>query len=128
MGSDTSTSAPGWRIDNVSIENRVPVCLTSCAVVGLVATSSLQRMGDVTETVTVANTGSVTANNVMLTTAKLGSVNCTPVPQAMGAIAAGSSATAMVTCPGVSMGPSSLSVGGTYTGGSFSSAARVSVP
>jgi len=97
----------------------------------VVVASSLSRSdaSTVVATLMVQNIGAVTANNVMLTTAKLGATIGTPLPQSLGNLAPGSSVTTTVnfnnSSPGVS---STLNAGGTYTGGSFGSTKRVTVP
>jgi hypothetical protein len=98
----------------------------------LVVTSSLARLNPTTVQATyqVQNTGTLPANNVMLTTAVLGATNGTPLPQSLGTIAPGATSASMTvdftnSTPGAS---STLKLGGTYTGGTFSSTKRVTVP
>ena len=80
-----------------------------------------------TLTVTVKNTGSGTASNVVLTAATLGTTSGTPLPQTWGTIAAGGTGTFTVSFPG-SVGLDGAGVAekfsGTYTGGSFSASIR----
>jgi hypothetical protein len=87
--------------------------------------------GNIVATVTFTNTGGSAANNVSLTTVKIGTVSGTPLPFTLGSIAAGASAQVVETIPG-SAGPSgtasTISIAGTYTGGSFSSASRITLP
>ena len=98
----------------------------------LVVSKVLTRTGgNVVVTLTIANTGGAAAANVMLTSVKVGADTATPLPQSIGAIGAGASATATVTVPGsvgVSGAAGSLTLGGTYTGGTFSSSARITLP
>ena len=80
---------------------------------------------------TIANTGGTAAANVTLTSAKVGSDVGTPLPQNIGTIAAGGSAQVTVTVPasvGASGAASSLVISGNYTGGTFSSSARITLP
>ncbi len=80
---------------------------------------------------TFANNGGTEAANVTLTSANVGATAGTPLPQSLGSIAAGGSVQATVTVPGsvgASGAASSLSVGGSYTGGTFSSSARITLP
>jgi subtilisin-like proprotein convertase family protein len=125
---DSGTMAGGW---DLSITTSTPVCTTPCGDVRLVVTSSLSRPASstVAANVTVQNIGSTTANNVKLTTAKLGATNGTPLPQSLGNLAPGGSVSTTVffsnSTPGAS---STLTVGGTYTGGTFSSTKRVTIP
>jgi hypothetical protein len=127
MGSDNSVAGVGWRVDNVEVTERV--CATTCAAVRLAASSTFARVGaDVVATITVVNQGGATANNVMLTTAQFGAVNGTPLPQALGSIPGGGSATATVTYANAPTAAVIHKVGGTYTGGSFSSNTKATVP
>ena len=107
------------------------VCTAGCGGVRLLVTSTVNRSDSSTvrATVTVQNIGSDPANNAVLTTAKLGSTNGTPLPQNLGNIAAGASATTQVNFTNSTPGASStLVVGGTYTGGNFSSTKRLTIP
>ncbi len=102
-----------------------------CGDVRLVVTSTLTRMSstNVRASYTVQNIGSTSAANVMLTTAKLGSTNGTPLPQSLGNIAPGGTAGGDVNFTNSSPGTAStLTLGGTYTGGTFTSTRRVTVP
>lgn len=104
---------------------------TPCSFVRLVVTSSLSRTdaSTVVGALTVQNIGSLAANNVVLTTAKLGATNGTPLPQSLGNLAPGASASVTVNFNNSTPGTSSmLTTGGTYAGGTFSSNRRVTVP
>ena len=96
----------------------------------ITTSAALQRLNATTvrATITVNNTGTTTAMNAQLTQAMLGTVNGVPLPRPLGNIPGGGSTTAVVPFTGVPPGPSSLTVGGTYDGGSFSGARRVVVP
>ena len=98
----------------------------------LVVTKVLTRTGgNVVVTLTIANTGRTAAANVVLSSVKVGADTATPLPQAIGTIGAGSSATTSVSVPGsvgASGAASSLTLSGTYTGGTFSSSARITLP
>jgi YD repeat-containing protein len=100
--------------------------------VNLVVTRLLTRTGgNVVAQLTVANTGGTAAASVTITSVKVGSDTATPLPQSLGAIAAEAAATATVTVPGSVGGSgtaSSLTVSGTYTGGTFTSNARITLP
>jgi len=107
------------------------VCTANCGGVRLVVTSVLSRTSpsNVQASYTVQNTGSTTAANVMLTIAKLGSTNGTPLPQSLGNIAPGASASSQVNFTNMTPGAAStLTLGGSYTGGSFTSTRRVTIP
>ncbi len=106
-------------------------CNTGCAVVRIATKTVLARNpdGTVRATVTVSNAGSVQANNVMLTSALLGTSSGAPLAQALNSIPPGGSTTTTVTFPSsVLAGANVLKFGGTYTGGTFSSSLRVTVP
>jgi hypothetical protein len=65
----------------------------------------------------------------MLTSAKLGATNGTPLPQSLGSLAPGASVTTTVIFANSTPGASSnLTLGGSYDGGPFSSAKRVTIP
>jgi hypothetical protein len=80
-----------------------------------------------TLTITIKNTGTAAAANVVLSAATLGTTSGTPLPQTWGTIAAGGTGTFTVAVPG-SAGLDGAGVAercsGTYTGGSFSASIR----
>jgi hypothetical protein len=98
----------------------------------LVVTRVLTRSGgEVVVQLTISNTGQTAAANVVLTGVKVGSDSATPLPQALGTIAAGASTQATVSVPdsvGASGAASSIAISGTYTGSTFSSSARITLP
>jgi hypothetical protein len=98
----------------------------------LVVTHVLTRTGgNVMVQLTIANTGGTAAADVVLSTVKVGADAGTPLPESIGTIGAGSSAQATVTVPGsvgASGTASSLTLSGTYTGATFSSSARITLP
>jgi hypothetical protein len=98
----------------------------------LVVTRTLARInGQVVVTLTIANNGGTDAQNVMLTAAKIGTTSGTPVPQSLGTIAAGGSVQAVVNVPGTvgaAGAGNTLTISGTYTGGTFGSSARITLP
>jgi hypothetical protein len=100
--------------------------------VNLVVTKVLTRTGgNVVVQLTVSNTGGTPANNVTLTSVKVGSLAATPLPQNLGTVGASASAQAIVSVPGsvgVSGAASSLTAAGTYTGGIFSLSMRITLP
>ena len=110
------------------------VCTTSCGMVRLVVTSELTRLdaNHLRATYSVQNIGAVLADDVQLTTSRLGAVLGPPPPQVLGSLAPGqTSASQSVvfvfnnSTPGTS---SMLTLGGTYTGGTFTSTKRVTIP
>jgi len=80
-----------------------------------------------TLTVTITNSGAASIPNVQLIAASLGSATGSPLPQSLGTIVVGESATTTVSFPGT-IGNDGASVreiySGTYTGGSFSYSLR----
>jgi hypothetical protein len=87
--------------------------------------------GNVIAVLTLANNGGSDAENVTITAAKIGITSGAPLPLTAGTIAAGGTAQVTVTFPGSVGGVkarSSLSVSGSYTGGSFSAGARIVLP
>jgi len=98
----------------------------------IVVTKTLARAaGQVVVSLTLFNPGGVDALSVQLTVGKIGNVSGTPLPQSLGTVAAGKTVTATLTFPGT-VGASGtaavLTVSGTYSGGSFSSASRILLP
>jgi hypothetical protein len=107
---------------------------TVAGVVKLITTTTLaaQSDGSYLGTVTVTNTGTGTAQNVVLTSAVLGSASGTPGSQPLVSIPPnGGTATATVAFPASAGAPNSASVvklAGTYTGGTFGGSSRVTLP
>jgi len=107
---------------------------TTSASIDLVSTFVLSRdaNNDVVATVVVANSGTGTAQNVTITSAKIGAVVGTPTPAEVASIGPSSTATFTIVFPAASMGAtgtsSVLSLSGAYTGGSFSSGGRLVLP
>ncbi len=102
-----------------------------CGGVRLVVKSTLVRTDATTvqASITVENIGTLPADASTLTTAKLGATNGTPLPQSLGSIGPGASVTTTVNFTNSTPGASStLSAGGTYTGGTFSATKRVTIP
>ena len=99
----------------------------------LVVTKTLTRVASqIVVMVTVANTGATAASNVQLSTAKIGTTSSTTaLPQALGTIAGGEIAQVTLNFPGSagpSGGASTITLSGTYTGSSFSSSGRITLP
>jgi len=113
----------------------VPINVTSsgATAVNLVVTSMLRReSGEMIATVNIANTGATAAQGVSLTRGSIGATNTiTTLPIAIGAIGGTSSVQITVRFPasvGVPGALTTLSLGGAYTGGTFNSTARVTLP
>jgi subtilisin-like proprotein convertase family protein len=127
-GGDLGSISGGW---SLTITPLVPVCTTPCGGPNVVVFSTLSRSNSSTviASITVQNIGAFQANNVMLTTAKLGATNGTPLPQSLGSLAPGASVNTVVSFTNSTPGANAnLVVGGTYTGGSFSTTKRVTIP
>ena len=102
--------------------------------VQLITTQVLSRdsLHNVIATITIANTGGSTAQNIVLTSVKLGTVAGTITPPSVASIVSGATATFTATFPAGSVPASgtgsSLSIAGTYTGGTINSAGRIVLP
>ena len=87
---------------------------------------------NVIATVVVANGGSTAAQNVAISSAKIGSVAGSITPLSIGSIAAAGTGVFTVTFPGTSLGasgtPNTIAINGSYAGGTFSSAGRIVLP
>jgi hypothetical protein len=122
---DYSTAVGSTTID----VNPAPVSATPAHIL---VTNQLTRVdGDVVATLTFANNGGTGAQNVTLTAAKIGTTPGAPLPLTIGTIAPGATAQVTVTFPGSVGGVkarSSLSLSGSYTGGTFSAGARIVLP
>jgi hypothetical protein len=100
----------------------------------IVTTHMLTRdpsTGEVVVNMTFTNVGGTAAANVQLTVLRVGTTMATPLPAAVGSIAAGGEATVTVRLA-ASVGDSGeremISIAGTYTGGIFESQGRVVLP
>ena len=104
------------------------------ASVSLLSTWTLSRdaSNNVIATVVIPNNGSQGAQNVTITSAKIGSVSGAVAPTQVASIPAGSSATFRIQFPGASLGATGssnvLSLSGTYAGGTFNNAGRIVLP
>jgi hypothetical protein len=103
---------------------------TACAGAPRISTSTVLSCsdGNTVATITLCNSGTATANNLVLTTANLGGVGGTPLLQSVGTLAPGACANVTVNFSRAPSGPTTLQVGGTYTGGWFNSNRRVTAP
>jgi endonuclease G len=107
------------------------VCTTPSGSPNVVVTTTLTRQNATTvvANISIQNIGPVTANNVVMNNAKLGATNGTPLPQSAGNLLPGATFTTTVNFTNSTPGASSnLVVGGTYTGGTFSTTKRVTIP
>ena len=105
-------------------------CNAACAGITRIVASSVLSCdgGNTAAAITLSNTGTATANGVMLTTAKLGSVNGTPLPQGPFTLAPGASTTLNVTFSGAPSGSTTLQLGGTFSGGTYTTTRRLNAP
>ncbi len=98
----------------------------------ILSAKSLTRVGgNLVVILTLGNTGGGPATNVVLTSVKIGTTSATPLPAAVGTLAPGATGQVTVTVPGSAGAPgtsTSLTLIGTYTGGTFSSNARITLP
>jgi len=126
----SATGAAGVRVDSIVVSSTSFVCNLACAGAPRISTSTaLSCSGSNTvATITVSNSGTATANNVVLTTAKIGAVDGTPLPQNIGSLAPGASSVRTVTFSGAPSGSQILQVGGTFTGGTYNSSRKVVAP
>jgi hypothetical protein len=112
--------------------NTITVNPAAATPASLVVTKVLSRTStNVTVQITISNAGQTAATNVTLTSIKVGADTATPLPLIVGTIAPGASAQATVSVPasvGASGAASSLTLTGTYSAGSFTSSARITLP
>jgi len=99
----------------------------------LVASQTLSRdsQNRAVANVTLANTGGVTAQNVVVTVGKIGTTSASGLPMAKVNIPAGSSVPISLVFPasvGAKGANTTLTLGGSYTGGSFNFASRITLP
>jgi endo-1,4-beta-xylanase len=101
--------------------------------VQLVTTASLSQLGGGTygATVTVTNNGTRTAQKVTLTSATLGSAPGTAIPQSLGDLPPGASASGTLVFPASAGAPGATVLerySGSYTGGTFGGSIRAMLP
>lgn len=133
----SATFTPADTANCNSAAKSVPINVLPASAPGtpakIVVTKTLRRNGSnqVVVDLWISNTGGTAAQTVQLTGGKIGATPGTPLPQALGTVAAGGTVTATLTFPG-SVGPagtpSTLTIAGAYTGGSFNSAGRITLP
>ena len=117
----------------VTASTQISVQPGSAPGVRILVTSLLSRdMGNnIILRLALANSSSSAAANVTLTVARIGTANSTPLPQSVGTIPANSSAQVIVSLPGSTGGigtSNTLTISGTYVGGSFNVASRITLP
>src|SRR5262249_22135483 len=82
-------------------------------------------------TVSVTNTGGSVSENTQITVARIGTTSATNLPITLGDIDPGTTKTGVLIFPGaagLTGHPAALTVAGTYTGGSFNGASRITLP
>jgi hypothetical protein len=98
----------------------------------LTTTATLSKVtGGYQATVTITNTGSVTASNVQITAATLGAATATTLPVSVGNIASGGSAQVVIAFPATAGADHQAVVekySGAYTGGTFAASIRATLP
>lgn len=111
---------------------QVPPAPIVAGTVQLITTSVLNKVsGGYQAVVTVKNAGTGTAQAVVLTGATLAGVSGSVLPQTIGNLAPGGSASVVVTFPATAGGSGAAAVegsSGTYTGGTFGGNLRVKLP
>jgi hypothetical protein len=115
------------------LNERVRATSSSNLTVNLITTMTLAKLpdGSYQGTITISNRGTGTAQNVILSTAKLGPANGAPIPQSLSDIPPGGFDTATVNFPssaGTSGSTVIQQILGTYTGGSFGGTGRATLP
>jgi hypothetical protein len=128
----TPTDAADYTTASASTTINVNAAPLPPSGVNLVITKVLTRPnGNVVVQLTIANLGGTAANYVTLTSVKVGSALATVLPQYIGTIGANASAQATVSVPGsvgLSGAANTLTAAGTFSGGTFSLSARITLP
>jgi hypothetical protein len=124
----STTAANAYKTYTIATAS-VPIMVGT---VTITATGALSKIaGGYQMVVTVTNGGNVTASNVQLTGATLGSAPGSSMPASLGDLAGGGSASVTLTFPS-SAGADGAGVverlSGTYTGGTFGGSFRASLP
>lgn len=112
-------------------ETSTQVVPSSPPVIVVTETLSRDSQNNVVANVSLANTGSSTAQSSLITVARIGTISLTPLPSSPVDIVAGSTTTLTLTFPasvGSANTRTTLMVGGTYAGGSFNFTSRITLP
>ena len=123
----------GTGYSNLEVYLNALVSAPDGGIIRLLTTATLQKLGDGTyqATIKVTNSGTGAAQNVWLTSGKLGPSFGTPSPQPLVNIPAGTFVTTTMTFPATA-GNSGAGVAeiytGTYSGGSFAAGIRATLP
>ena len=135
-GQTLSASFTPWDSSNyspASATTTIDVLPGTAAGVQIIATNVMKRdaNNNIMLALTLANAGLSAANNVTLTAVRVGTTAGSPLPKVLGTIAANSLVQAVLTVPGsaaASLTLTSLTVSGTYTGGTFNVTSRIVAP
>jgi len=129
VGGDIGNINLGWELN---ITTSAVICTTPCGLVRLIVTSTITRESPTLVKVTyqVKNTGTILADDVTLTSSKLGATNGGPLTQFIGDLPPDIQSPPFEqffvnSTPGAS---TTLKLDGTYTGGTFNSSKRVTIP
>lgn len=143
VGAQTMSWSPPVQPFNVGVSGAPPVVVSALVSWDIepgmippqvVVTKTLNRdlaTSDILVNVSVTNTGGTVAQNTQITTARIGFTNSTSIPLVLGDINPGDTATGVLHFPfsaGIAGAPAALVIGGTYTGGSFNGASKVTLP
>jgi len=111
--------------------NVLPVQQPAGPSIGVTRVLSRDGSNNVVVQLTLTNSGGATANNVTVTSLKVGTATAPGLPIAVGNIAPSTSSVITVNMGvpiGASGAASTFSAGGAFTGGTFSSSARITLP
>jgi hypothetical protein len=123
--------ACGVTVDNVVVRSVVSVAPLPASIVVQATLARDGATNEVVATLTLTNTGTAAASNVQLTSALLNGTPATTGFTNLGSIAAGASRVTTVRFPGGAFTPGGaavLRVESSFTGGSFSSSSRLTIP
>jgi hypothetical protein len=116
----------------VSATTKIDIKPSGAAGANIVVTRTLRRTGDtISIDLVLANAGGTAAVDAVLHAVKIGSTSAAGLPLNLGTIAPGEVRVVTVQVAGSAGNPGAagnLTVSGSFAGGSFSSAARVTLP
>src|SRR5262249_5834423 len=99
--------------------------------IGVTRVASRDGSNNLVLQLTFTNLGGTTASNVTLTSLKVGTVNAPGLPVSVGTLAPSTSAVVTVNMGnpvGASGTTSTITLAGTFTGGTFGSSGRITLP
>lgn len=130
----TPTDSVDYAGSTASVAINVNPVASPPATASLVLTRSLLTRNaaqNIVLSLTLTNTGKSNAQNVIITSASIGGTKGTPSPTLVGSVMAGFSMPALLTFPsttGASGASTTLTVSGTFIGGTFSYSGRIVLP